>query len=380
MGWTKRGVVRIAKLTAKQEDQIIVFAEKWNKIARSTEPWDEEAIEAGIRRFYKAMGCRQPKRGFWQAESPVGAWNGGGFPVGHFEGREYNPSTFVEKNNPNFWNLGRSEWGIRCLLSRSFEAPVIKQVEDFMHRNVARSLSVWQIGDLDSAVDDHRRSRRLAYGQPDADWLAIADYFATVHNNPHCQKLEGLMQAVASCGFVWLTPNKVVYCNRPKISQFDEQGRLHCEEGVAIRFRGDDGWGFYYLHGVPTPKKWIETPADDLKLEDILAEKNAEVRTAVIRKFGFERLAVAARPRIVSQANGNALMEFKLKVGDQHNEYLRALRLKWEDKTGAKETLLPVPRLARQFGDDCPENVNDCEQVRRWTLGWPKEAMAIAET
>jgi hypothetical protein len=39
-----------------------------------------------------------------------------------------------------------------------------------------------------------------------------------------------------------------------------------------------------------------------------------------------------------------------------------------------------VPRLARQFGEDYPENVNDCEQVRRWTLGWPKEALAVVET
>jgi hypothetical protein len=32
------------------------------------------------------------------------------------------------------------------------------------------------------------------------------------------------------------------------------------------------------------------------------------------------------------------------------------------------------------FGDDVPEDIDDCEQVRHWTLGWPKEALAIAET
>jgi hypothetical protein len=54
--------------------------------------------------------------------------------------------------------------------------------------------------------------------------------------------------------------------------------------------------------------------------------------------------------------------------------------MQWCDKTGDKETVLPVPRFARQFGDDCPEDVDDCEQVRRWTLRWPKEVLAIAET
>jgi hypothetical protein len=78
-----------------------------------------------------------------------------------------------------------------------------------------------------------RDDRHLAYGHIDADWLAIVDYFATVHDNYHCHKLEGLMQAIASCGFVWLTPDKVVYCNRPEIAKFDDQGRLHCEGRIS---------------------------------------------------------------------------------------------------------------------------------------------------
>jgi hypothetical protein len=60
--------------------------------------------------------------------------------------------------------------------------------------------------------------------------------------------------------------------------------------------------------------------------------------------------------------------------------HFRVLHVTWRDKTGDKETVIPVPRLSREFGADSPDNVNDCEQVRRWILGWPKEAMAVAET
>ncbi len=60
--------------------------------------------------------------------------------------------------------------------------------------------------------------------------------------------------------------------------------------------------------------------------------------------------------------------------------WLRVLHLAWQDKTGLKETILPVPRTKRQFGRDCPDNINDCEQVRRWTLGWPKDVEILAET
>src|SRR5206468_12867426 len=122
----------------------------------------------------------------------------------------------------------------------------------------------------------------IGYGQSDAPWLALADFFGTVLGNEHCQKLTGLMQAVASCGFVWVKPDKVLYCNRPEIAKFDDQGRPHCEDGPAIVYR--DGWQFFYLNGIPTPETYIETPADDLKLDEVLRERNGAVRMAVIRK------------------------------------------------------------------------------------------------
>jgi hypothetical protein len=363
MGWTKHGVVRIKTLTTRQQQQIPIFADKWNKIATCTDPWNEDGVMAGIKRFYKAMGCRQPKRGFWYTDSPIWAWK--------HTGSKWEA---IEKKNPNFHRLNRSEQSLRCFLTRSFEPSVLKLVEDFMHRNVARSLQGGLIGVLEG---ESPGDRHLFYGQADADWLAIADYFATVHGNEHCRKFEGLMQAVASCAFVWLTPDKVVYCNRPEIAKFDDQGRLHYEDGVAIKYRSGLGW--FFLNGVSTPKKYIETPADQINLEDVLQEKNNEIRMAVLRKFGFNRLLSRVPNRVISRAGDNALIQ--LKYGDKTwPTYFRVLHLKWHDKTGPKETILPVPRTLREFGADRPDNINDCEQVRRWTLGWPKEALAVAET
>jgi hypothetical protein len=132
------------------------------------------------------------------------------------------------------------------------------------------------------------------------------------------------------------------------------------------------------------PEKYIETPADQIDFAEVIKEPNAAVRMAVIEKFGFRRLMDTVKYKLVSTAEGNSLIEFRL-AGPENSCWnntlrFRALHLKWRDKTEEKETVLPVPRLARQFGADCPENINDCEQVRRWTLGWPKDALAIAET
>lgn len=130
------------------------------------------------------------------------------------------------------------------------------------------------------------------------------------------------------------------------------------------------------------PEKYILTPADQIHFGDMIKERNAAVRLAIIKKFGFRRLMDTIRYRVISRADGNSLMEFTIHPTGKRSwvPRFRALQLTWQDKTGAKETFLPVPRLARQFGEDCPEDVNSCEQVRRWTLGWSKEAMAVAET
>jgi hypothetical protein len=366
MGWTKRGVDRIKRLTPKQEAEIPRFAEKWNAIARSTEPYDTQSTADAMRGFLKAMGCKQPRNGFWHCSDRVKAWQ-----IARFKWED------AEKKNPKILGIQRlSAWATRCILTHSFEPSVITAVETFMNRNVARSLRPGRIAENTNEPKAGFRSG-IVFGQWDASWLAIADYFGTVFGNEHCQKFAGLMQAVASCGFVWVKHDKVIYCDRPEIAKFDDRGRLHCEDGPAIQYR--DGWGYCYMSGVPVPASYSKMPADEIKIDEVLKLSSTDMRMAIIKKIGFTRLLATTRHRSISEADGNSLIEFKLGEKAPYL-YLRALHLKWQDKTGEKETMLPVPRMASQFGEDCPENIHDCEQVRRWTLGWPKEAIAVAET
>lgn len=139
---------------------------------------------------------------------------------------------------------------------------------------------------------------------------------------------------------------------------------------------------------------YIEMPADNIDLGEVAKEPNSAVRMAIIQKFGFRRLIDTVKHRVILARKGNSLIEFALPAGksdavdetipswrrDQRALRFRVLHVNWRYKIGDKETLLPVPRLKAQFGPDCPENINDCEQVRRWTLGWSKEAIAVAET
>lgn len=123
----------------------------------------------------------------------------------------------------------------------------------------------------------------------------------------------------------WVKHDKVIYCDRPEIAKFDERGYLHCEDGPAIRFR--DGWGYYYLSGVPVPASYGKTPADEIKLDEVLQLRNSDTRMAIIKKIGFNRLLATTRHRSVSEADGNSLIEFKL--GDKAPYlYLRAISVR----------------------------------------------------
>jgi len=133
MGWTKRGVTRIRKLTPGQEQKLPLFAKKWDRIARSTEPMDDSAGDRateGIRRFLKATGCRKPKLGIWEyVDLPEKA-----FETASFYYRD------AEKYNPKMMTLESREPGssLYCLLIRSFEPTVVSTVDNFMRRNIAR--------------------------------------------------------------------------------------------------------------------------------------------------------------------------------------------------------------------------------------------------
>jgi hypothetical protein len=101
-----------------------------------------------------------------------------------------------------------------------------------------------------------------------------------------------------------------------------------------------------------------------------------EVRAALIAKIGLLRLLRTTKHRVISKRKGHSLVEFTFPGWSWSEDKephavptlrFRALHLTWRDKTGPKETILPVSRTQREFGNDRPTNIDSCEQVGRWT-------------
>ena len=225
------------------------------------------------------------------------------------------------------------------------------------------------------------------YGYSTAREFALAEFF----NTPRHQEYAAFLAAARACHSFVLRERAAVLFERPQEIHIDANGRLHNYDGPALVYRGAKPGHTIYrasFHGVAVSRKWMETPADQIEFAEILKEENSSIRAALLGKYGFERMLQNIAYKTISKMKGNALLEFvipgrkwesKEKPGIETLR-MRMLHLKWKDKTGNRETLLRVPRIQRQFGDDRPANCNSAEQVRRWTLGWPKEAIAVAET
>ncbi|MCH8054743.1 MAG: hypothetical protein IH857_01130 [Deltaproteobacteria bacterium] len=407
MSWTSRK----EKLTAMQRAALPAICEKWNRIGLSTAPANREEAERGAVELYQAFGHEAPKEFIWfnsfdEAVGLLHMGNGEWLPFG-------NPQKFSHLN-----------WSLRNWPADFYRTPVIHSVDEVIQGSV---FSQWSMEDLLRMVNriHNRFELPICYGQDDTEWLARIDFFANVVGIRYRNDLTGLMRIVSSCGFCWLGETKIGFFERPAVLHLDDRHRPHSVDGPAIQYPG--GFTMYAIHGVMVPQKYIDNPAEQIDLAEVLQEQNAEVRMAVISKVGFKRLLEAAKQKsryleetcpkcgehfrivkpkqpqrekgspanvamVLSEANGNSLIE--LTIGrrrrkgsrwDTNNrgprpERIRLLHLTWQDKTGSKETVIPVPLTKRQFGQDCPDDVDDCEQVRRWTLGWGKDVEVVAET
>ncbi len=356
-------------MTVEEQATLRAVCEKWDGIGLSTAPANREEAEQGAVEFYVACGFSVPKKFFWFDS------------LEDWANRKKSKHGF-SVTKPDFHRSPDVTYKVRFFqfhtpdrIGRYVKSSFTNLVEDIVNKTVFRQI-LYGHDDYEKWLTDH-----ASFGQRDTYWLACMDFYSTSKYLGPRTVLASLMRIVGSCGLFMPGANQehIGLFERPATIHLDERRRPHCMDGPAIRYR--DGFGVYAIHGVPVPGKYIKTPADQINLEELIQEQNAEVRMAVFSKVGFEQLLNKTSHTIISKANGNSLVEFQM---EKYGHRLRALLLRWTDKTGAKETVIPVPRTKMEFGADCPVEhkriINDCEAVRRWTLGWPKDVEILAET
>lgn len=216
--------------------------------------------------------------------------------------------------------------------------------------------------------------QQCGYGSQDASWLSFYSYFLDVVGLECCKKLKPLMQLAEEVGWWWPFENVAIVTDKPSEIHTDAQHRLHADLKPALLY--PDGWALYYWHGIKMPEEFILKSADALDIKKALTSENATIRLFIIQKCGFLRLKNQIPNTLISKTDSAELLEFNI-----NNIKVRGLHVKWTDKHGlVLETIIPVPRTKTQFSDNCPDNIDDAEQVRRWTLGLCSNESLIKET
>lgn len=331
--------IKIEKLTPDQDSQIKIWFDKWHATGICTDPADRPRAEEAIVKMYELIGKSKPR--FVWVDSPITA----------------NLMCHILQK--------ASRKQDKTSLEASLEASLRDSLRDSLEASG------------DSKVEVHYTS---FWGQQDSYWIAFykfcRDVVGVKYEKKDSEVLDLWADIAESAMWFWPYENICIVSERPSSVKMDVRRRIHSLDSAAVTFR--DGWSVYAIHGVRVPEKYVLTPAYKIDPKEVLKESNAEVRTAVIKKCGFDHFRKHLDSKLISASNGNELLEFDLGASMK----VRGLLLRWIDKHDSKETILPVPRTLEQFKKtgDVPDDINDCEQVRRWTLHLTKDEELVNES
>jgi hypothetical protein len=236
-------------LTPEEEKLIPIIAEKWKKIGFSTDPTNRGESEKYIREAYVAAGVVEPKRIIW-GSSPKDGLTIASALLYHEQssGTEINPDKLTDENIREYTAI--------------FLA-AIKEKNDQATKCANECMN------------------SVVYGSHDAGWLSFYDLFIQIGIN--LDKMKPLIEAAKVCGWFWPFDVLCVATNKPTKLHVDDRNRLHSIDEAAIDY--GDGFAIYSVHGVNVPAHIIDNP-EKITIQEIDAEKNAEVRRVMIEQYG----------------------------------------------------------------------------------------------
>lgn len=162
----------------------------------------------------------------------------------------------------------------------------------------------------------------------DSGWVAFYEYFIDIGVlKPEEEETKDFLKfkMLLDAG-IWATMlfEKTAICvKRPISVKVNTHGDLHCTDGPAILFA--DGSCQYWLNGVGMEEKHVMTAAEELNVQEIVNEKNVEIRRELIRKIGMERFIQKAGAKVLDKCGDYELLSIHLSDEVSDARYLKML-------------------------------------------------------
>jgi len=105
----------------------------------------------------------------------------------------------------------------------------------------------------------------------------------------------------------------VVVCKKPLEVTFNEENRLHNYDDYAFKFR--DNTGFALFNNILVPEVLMTTPAEEMTMDMVTNETNAEIRSEILKKMGPKNFLEQGNSRQLDEATGEELYK-KFPIGN----------------------------------------------------------------
>ena len=142
-----------------------------------------------------------------------------------------------------------------------------------------------------SNIDENRYIFTYCWGQHDIGWVQYNSYFVNSGLLPEDDNFAIIRMwkdLSKSAGWCYTLKNVVFVCEKPSELHINENGKLHKDGSMALKY--SDGYGLYMLNGVQVPK-WLAVSRDtEIRPSKIAEIDNVEIRREFVRKIGIERI------------------------------------------------------------------------------------------
>lgn len=143
-------------------------------------------------------------------------------------------------------------------------------------------------------------------------------------------------------------PSFVLVAERPRYLRFDGADRRHSDTGPYVEWA--DGSCIFSWHGIEVPGRLVVSP-ETITIEEILNERNAEVRAVMMERFGWERFLVESKAVGENTDDFGTLYSVEMPGLDEPMRFVKVVNATPEPDGTYRDYVLPVDPQLRPLPD-----------------------------
>ena len=323
------------ELTNEHRSQLKPWADKWIANAMSTKPMDaeEKAIcKEAVKGLYRAANLEPPPdhrivfvpspfigrfaAGFAAAIWHIRKTGFKGFMLGYGDATEVATSDTTYAATYVATDAATSEATREATdEATSAATDAVKKYSKWVNLdvkvmvNVSASFGLFSFG-LKCAEFGYRF---LNGGNQWSGWVSYLTFFRHVAKlGLDYSKFDHYEQLAIHSGPRWMHEKFCIISDRPIKLTVNDRNQPHCIDGPFCQW--SDGTALYSLNGIRVPGWICETPANKFTKEQVVSEKNADIRREMIRKIGPHQLLKILDYKVIDTLDEYELISFD--IGD----------------------------------------------------------------